>query len=181
MQTSDIRSAARSASAVLASIAFLVGCDGGAKPQQPASKAAAQDHDHGHDHAAGADHAHDAKAPAAAAAAEADHGHGATTQLGEQQVAGFTVRASRDGAIAGVPDAPIDVWITGGTGRVTAVRFWIGTQDAKGSVKAKAEIEKDNWHTHAELPSPMPAGSKLWVEFDAEGSAKQLVGFDLKA
>jgi|LauGreDrversion4_2_1035121.scaffolds.fasta_scaffold14780_2 hypothetical protein len=177
MQTSDFRSAARSASAALASIAFLIGCDGGAKPQQPAGKAAAQDH--GHDHAAGADHSHDAQAPAAA---EADHGHGhgATTQLGEQEVAGFTVRASRDGAIASVPDAPIDVWITGGSGRVTAVRFWIGTQDAKGSVKAKAEIEKDNWHTHAELPSPMPAGSKLWVEFEVEGSAKQLVGFDLK-
>jgi hypothetical protein len=118
--------------------------------------------------------------PAPAAKAEAEHGHGVTVDLGQQQVNGFSVRASRDGAIAGASDAPIDVWITGGSGRVTAVRFWIGTQDARGSVKAKAAIERDNWHTHAELPKPLPEGSRLWVEFDAEGSPRQLVGFDLK-
>jgi hypothetical protein len=111
------------------------------------------------------------------------HGHaaGPTVQLGEQQVAGFAVRASRDGTLAGATDSPIDVWITGGTGKVGSVRFWIGTQDAKGSVKAKAELEKDNWHTHAEIPSPMPAEGKLWVEFEVEGGAKHVAGFDLKA
>ena len=43
----------------------------------------------------------------------------------------------------------------------------------------KAEIETDNWHTHAEVPNPLPADSKLWVEIEAEGGAKTLAGFAL--
>jgi hypothetical protein len=59
------------------------------------------------------------------------------------------------------------------------VRFWIGSEDAKGSVKAKAEDEDGHWHTHCEAPSPMPEGSKLWVEIE-KGGDRQVVGFDLK-
>ena len=73
------------------------------------------------------------------------------------------------------------MWVTGGTSKVAAVRFWIGAEDAKGSVKAKAELEKDNWHTHAEIPSPMPAGSKLWVEVETDKGERTVVGFELKA
>ena len=153
----------------------LPGC-GESKPTGTTKATAAEDH--GHDHGSGGDHPAPAKSAPAAAA---DHGHGVVVQLGEQQVAGFAVRASRDGTLAGATDSPIDVWITGGASKVVSVRFWIGTQDAKGSVKAKAELEKDNWHTHAELPSPMPADSKLWVEFEVEGGGKQLAGFELKA
>jgi hypothetical protein len=108
------------------------------------------------------------------------HDHGPTTQLGEQIAGGFTIRASRDGEIVPGKDAPIDVWVTGGTAKVAAVRFWIGTQDAKGSMKAKAELEKDNWHTHAEIPNPLPAGSMLWVEVESDGGSKAAAGFELK-
>jgi hypothetical protein len=109
-----------------------------------------------------------------------DHDHGSTTQLGEQTAGGLTVKASRDGAVTPGKDAPIDVWVTGGTSEVASVRFWVGTEDGKGSVKAKAEIEKDNWHTHAEIPSPLPTGSKLWVEIESDKGEKTVVGFDLK-
>lgn len=110
-----------------------------------------------------------------------ESGHGPTTPLGEQVVDGFTVKASRDGDVKPGGDAPIDVWISGGSAKITAVRFWIGTEDAKGSVKARAEIERDNWHTHAEVPNPLPEGSRLWVEIEAEGGAKTIAGFDLAA
>jgi hypothetical protein len=81
-------------------------------------------------------------------------------------------------------DAPIDVWVTGGTAKVVGVRFWIGTEDAKGSIKAKAEIEfpaePNHWHTHAEIPDPMPAGSKLWVEVEDDKGGRSVASFDLK-
>jgi hypothetical protein len=109
-----------------------------------------------------------------------DHHHGPSVALGEQTVGGFVVRASRDGEITAGGDVPIDAWITGGE-KVATVRFWIGTEDAKGSMKAKAELEKDNWHVHVEVPSPMPEGSKLWIEVEAEGGKRTTVGFDLKA
>ncbi len=105
--------------------------------------------------------------------------HGATTQLGERAAGGFTIRASRDGGIKPGGEAPIDVWVTGGSGRIAAVRFWIGAEDAKGSVKARASLEKDNWHTHVEVPRPLPDGSRLWVEVETEAGERTVVGFHL--
>ena len=120
----------------------------------------------GHDTHAGHD-AHDA------------HPGGAVTQLGEQSVGGFTIKASRDGVLTAGGEAPVDVWITGSSAKVTVVRFWIGTQDAKGSVKAKAELEKDNWHTHVEVPKTLPTGSKLWVEIVPSAGENIVAGFEL--
>jgi len=138
-------------------------------------------HDHkagdGHDHKAGDGHDH--KDDHAHGQGDG-HGHGPTTELGQQSAGGFTIRASRDGEIKAGGDAPIDIWVTGGADKVRTVRIWIGTEDAKGSMKAKAELEKDNWHTHAEVPSPLPAGSRLWVEIETEKSAKVVAGFELK-
>jgi hypothetical protein len=113
----------------------------------------------------------------------AHSGHGAeAVELGSATIGAFNVRASRDkGEIKPGGDAPIDVWIDNGVGKgVTAVRFWIGTQDAKGSIKAKADIEDGKWHTHVEIPSPMPEGSKLWVEIEGSDAKKSAVSFDLK-
>ena len=148
----------------VAAFASFIGCEKKPEPATPAKT-------DGHAHKDGDSHDH-----------ADDHDHGITTQLGEQTAGGFAIKASRNGAITPGKDAPIDVWVTAGSGtaKVAAVRFWIGTEDAKGSVKAKAELEKDNWHTHAEIPSPLLAGSKLWVEIETDKGEKTVVGFDLK-
>ncbi len=110
----------------------------------------------------------------------AGHG-GEVIALGTSKLGTFEVRASRDKVeFKAGGDSPIDVWIDGGVGKgVTAVRFWIGTEDAKGSIKAKADIEDGKWHTHVEVPSPMPAGGRLWVEIEESGGKKTLGSFDL--
>ena len=78
-------------------------------------------------------------------------------------------------------EAAFDVTVTGG-GKPKAVRFWVGAEDAKGSVKAKAEEEAGNaWHTHVEVPGPLPAGSKLWVEIEPADGLPFKVSFDLKS
>ena len=63
------------------------------------------------------------------------------------------------------------------------MRFWIGSADARGSIKARAEIEipaePNHWHTHAEVPDPLPAGGKLWVEIEDEKGVKHVASFDL--
>jgi len=150
----------------------ISGCERKAPaPSTPRPGAGAPTKSDGHDHKPGENHDHD----------HADeHGHGPTVQLGEQSAGGFTIKASRDGELKPGGDAPIDVRIAGGSAKVIAVRFWIGSQDAKGSVKAKAEIEKDNWHTHVEVPSPLPEGSALWVELESDAGAKIVASFDLK-
>jgi hypothetical protein len=121
---------------------------------------------------------------------DAAAGHGvAVIQLGTSTIGGFDVKATRDeGQIVAGKDAPIDVTVTpaaGSTAKATAVRFWIGTEDGKGSVKAKADIENpaepNRWHTHAEIPNPMPTGSKLWVEIEDDKGGKSVGSFDLKS
>lgn len=136
--------------------------------EKKAETPAHDSHSHeGHDHSHGDDHAHGD-----------DHGHGPTVQLGVQTIGAFSVKASRDGELTPGADVPVDVWITGAA-KVGAVRFWIGSQDGKGSIKAKAELEKDNWHTHVEAPTPLPEDAKLWVEIETDGGETATGGFDL--
>jgi hypothetical protein len=114
----------------------------------------------------------------------ADEGHhGPALELGSTTIGGWSVRATRDeDEIKAGGEAPVDAYVTG-TGNVTVVRFWIGVEDASGSVKARASIEnaeKQNWHTHVEVPNPLPEGSKLWVEVEDDSGGKNVASFDLK-
>jgi hypothetical protein len=128
-----------------------------------------------------------AKAGVKPKAPTAGHG-GPVIQLGEATIGSFNVKATRDeGAIVAGKDAPIDVTVTpaaGSNAKAVAVRFWIGAEDARGSVKAKADIENpaepNRWHTHAEIPNPIPAGSRLWVEIEDDQGRTSLGGFDLR-
>jgi hypothetical protein len=147
---------------VVGATACLTACE--KKAPAPAPKAAAPK-------ASGHDHEHEG------------HGHAHVITLGEATSGAYTVKATRDeGEIKAGGDAPIDVTITGAP--VKAVRFWIGTEDAAASVKARAEVENaaepNRWHTHAEIPDPLPAGSKLWVEIEGDSGAPTVVSFDLK-
>jgi len=157
----------------------------GAAAPAKAPAAHAHDHDHaGHDHAHGDAHDHDHD-HADGHAHEGGHGgmehsHGPTTELGEQVAGALTVKASRDGDITPGGELPVDIWVTGGSARVNSVRFWVGIESGKGSVKAKAALETDNWHNHAEVPSPLPEGSKLWVSIELSDGTKSMVSFDLK-
>ncbi len=48
-------------------------------------------------------------------------------------------------------------------------------------MKAKADEETPtNWHTHAEVPDPLPAGSKLWVEVKPPTGAPFTASFDMR-
>ncbi|HYE63485.1 MAG TPA: hypothetical protein VD997_15960 [Phycisphaerales bacterium] len=151
-----------------ASTLLLTGCKDKSPPANttpaPQGSNTAPKHDHPHDDG---------------------HDHGkAAVELGSASIGPYTVRASREqGELKAGSDAPIDLWVTGDPAPA-AVRFWIGSQDAAGSVKAKAEIEdaKDptHWHTHAEVPDPLPAGAQLWVEIEDGKGVKHLGAFDLK-
>ena len=75
-------------------------------------------------------------------------------------------------------EVPFDFQVEGGA--VDAVRLWVGAKDAKGSVKALASREGDHWHAHAEAPSPLPPGSRLWIEVEAGPSGKILLDLPLE-
>jgi len=115
----------------------------------------------------------------------AGHG-GPVIDLGSTKIGPFETKATRDeGEIVAGKDAPIDVTVTPAEDlKIKAVRFWIGNEDARVSIKALASIENPNepnrWHTHAEIPSPIPPDSKLWVEIEDEAGTKHVGNYDLK-
>lgn len=122
--------------------------------------------DDGHDHADGDMH----------------DDHGPTVELGSSAIGAFQVKASRDGGIKAGGESPVDLWLTPSAGaKVGAVRAWIGTQDAKGSIKAKMDLEKDNYHNHVEIPNPLPTGAMLWVEIEDDKGLKTTGSFALKS
>ncbi|MDZ4860379.1 MAG: hypothetical protein SGI88_15495 [Candidatus Hydrogenedentes bacterium] len=51
-------------------------------------------------------------------------------------------------------------------GDVKAVRIWVGPEDATGVMVVKTEIENDYNHGHVEVPNPVPADAKLWIEIE---------------
>ena len=120
-------------------------------------------------------------APAATQSGEAATQEGGHNRIpiGEKTVANLKLVATMDAPVKPGDEGAFDLVITGG--KPKAVRFWIGTEDAKGSVKAKAEEETtDNWHAHAEVPDPLPPGSKFWAEVEPPAGEKFNVSFDLK-
>lgn len=174
---------------ILGVLGLLVGCDRSSSNNAPPNSApkesspapAAHREDDGHDHG------DDTHTEVKTAKSRADHG-GAVVELGEATVDGMKIKASRDRVeIKAGGDAPIDVWVMTAEGKpatVAAVRFWIGTENAKGSIKAKSEIERptepNHWHTHAEVPNPLPAGAKLWVAVEVNENEEKIASFDLK-
>lgn len=128
-------------------------------------------------HAAG--DTHDPNCESGAAGTDRQHG-GESIEIGTVTIDGVSVRAARDaGELRPGGDVPIDVWIDGGLGSAAIVRFWIGTEDPRRFVRAKAEVEDGKWHTHVEIADPLPAGSKLWVEIELRDGRRHVVSFEL--
>lgn len=67
-------------------------------------------------------------------------------------------------------DGHFNLRITGG--EVAAVREWVGPEDASGVVVVKTIIENDYQHGHVEMPNPIPAGARLWIEIETPTGEK---------
>ena len=83
------------------------------------------------------------------------------TSLAATQIGPFEVQVMFEETIE---DGHFNIRITGG--EVAAVREWVGPEDASGVVVVKTEIENDYHHGHVEMPSPVPADARLWIEIE---------------
>lgn len=65
-----------------------------------------------------------------------------------------------------IPNGHYNFFVKSG-GPVKAIRVWVGPEDPTGLMVVKTEIENDYNHGHLEIPKPLPADAKLWMEVEA--------------
>jgi hypothetical protein len=109
----------------------------------------------------------------AAFAAADDHHDGPKTNLGKQELAGYTVAVTQVGVIKAGGDLTYEIVVTGGTGKPQAVRAWYGVESAEGSVKTKAVEKEKFWDADLELPAKLPEGAKCWIEIETADGKKR--------
>ena len=105
----------------------------------------------------------------------AEDEHGERRQLGYLDLFGSKFAVVQYGDVAAGEEAGFELEFESAEQRITTVRGWIGTEDAKGSMKSRWTIDDvANMHGHVEVPDPIPQGSKLWLELERGGESKTL-------
>jgi hypothetical protein len=108
-----------------------------------------------------------------------DEHKGEKKDLGTQKIGGFSVQVMQIGEVKPGEEA-IFIIMPKGQGQPKAVRAWVGIESGEGSIKTKADQEKEGeWHAHHQVSKPLPAKSSLWVELETN-SGKQKGLFALK-
>lgn len=119
------------------------------KPQEPAGGA----HEHGHDDAARRD-------------------------LGSAMIGPFEVEVAVYGTLTPGEESDVDIHAAAAEVRPTAIRAWIGSEDGRGSLRARAEQESDHYHAHVEAPDPIADDARLWIEIEWAADQRATGSFD---
>ncbi len=104
-------------------------------------------------------------------AAEGAHAHGKAETVGSVDISVYKVAVSASGAIAAGKEWHVELRLNPDQPVPKAIRVWVGAENGRGSVKAKAEAEKDakgEYGAHVEVPNPIPADSKLWISIEPD-------------
>lgn len=102
----------------------------------------------------------------------ASEGHGAPTELGSLTIGAHTFRVIQLGAITAGKEGAIELAFPADKPVPSTVRLWVGIESGEGSVKQPCGKEGEHGlHGHVEVPKTFPAGSKLWIEIEANGQA----------
>mgnify|MGYP003642435736 CR=1 FL=1 len=100
-------------------------------------------------------------------------GHGEAQQLGKMKAHGREFAVVQMGDIHAGEEGAVELEFATGADRITTVRGWVGIESGEGSMKGKFELEGEKtMHGHIDVPSPIPAGSKLWLSFDVDGKVE---------
>ncbi|MFM1870943.1 MAG: hypothetical protein RL398_365 [Planctomycetota bacterium] len=108
--------------------------------------------------------------PAATTPEMGAHNHDDARELGSIKFGDADVVVALLSKIEAGGQADIDVEFPAAAKMPEVIRGWIGVESAEGSRKAKFHKEGDRgMHGHCEVPKTIPAGSKVWIEIEADG------------
>jgi hypothetical protein len=120
----------------------------------------------------------DPKTPPANATGAApmdDHGHGPRKPLGSMTIGTHTFEVVQFGDVVAGKDTAINLEFAAGKPLPATARAWFGTQSGEGSRKSKLTKDSEHpnaLHQHVDAPSPLPAGSALWIEIEENGKTE---------
>jgi hypothetical protein len=121
-----------------------------------------------------------ASKPQAAAEHKDDDGgvhSGPKHDLGNQKVGDLSVAVKQVSEVKAGKEATFEIIVTGA--KPKAVRAWVGVSSAEGSTKVKARETAEFLDADLEVPEPLPANAKLWLELELASETKT-ISFDLK-
>lgn len=130
------------------------------------------DNDKGHGDAGNAEANHEDDKDGDKSHEGADHdedGHGKSHPLGKMKAHGREFSIVQMGDIHAGEEGAVEIEFASGKDRIATTRAWVGIESGEGSTKAKLDLEgTTTLHGHLDVPSPIPAGSKLWFSFDID-------------
>jgi hypothetical protein len=111
--------------------------------------------------------------PAAAAAAPMDHDHGDEKPIGPMAIGAWQFTVVQLGDVKPGAEAVFELEFAKDAKVPPLARAWVGAADGKGSMKVRFGKEGDHGlHAHVQVPSPLPADAKLWIEIEADGKTE---------
>ena len=104
-------------------------------------------------------------------ATEGAHAHGKAEAVGSVDISIYKIAISAAGAITAGKEWHVELLLNPDQPAPRAMRIWVGTENGRGSVKAKAAAAPDatgEYGAHVEVPDPIPADSKLWISVEPD-------------
>jgi hypothetical protein len=141
---------------ILGCSAALIGCGQDSPPA-----AATPTHNHEHDH-------HD----------DGHHHAGPKHDLGRQSVGPFNVSVTQVGNVKAGSPATFEIVLIETAPTPSAVRAWVGNEQAVGSVKVRAVQRPAFFDADLEVPAELPEGARLWVEIELDNAARHVGSFE---
>lgn len=95
--------------------------------------------------------------------------------LGTLPIGAYSVQVSQQSDYTAGGKTKYFIKPTGGQGQPTAIRAWVGSESAEGSLKAKAAYDAadGDYDATVEIPATPPADAKLWVEVEDAGKREK--------
>jgi hypothetical protein len=104
-----------------------------------------------------------------------DHGptghdsHGMASPVGTVVIGNLSVVVSAAGELVAGKAPHVELMVTPAEPAPKALRLWVGGENGRGSVKAKADASKTTkglYQAHVEVPKPLSADSAIWISVE---------------
>lgn len=102
------------------------------------------------------------------------HAHGDEKPIGPMALGAYQFTVVQLGDVKPGAEAVFELDFAKDAKVPPLARAWVGVESGKGSMKVRFGKEGDHGlHAHVQVPDPLPADAKLWVEVEADGKTER--------